>query len=152
MIEQPPRYYVFDGMELLPEPLTKFVEMRLSNAISGHWQSDVKARYHNLRVVAGHINWDQLSLLQVMNMFWDDAFRDVLGRGDRALVNELIDIRNKLAHDEAFSYPDAERALDTMRRLMDAISAGKESQKIAKIRNQILVEYRMYQEGMKPLE
>lgn len=132
------RQYVFDGMELLPEPLSHFVEMRLSNSLSGHWQQDVKSRYQGLRVENGSINWDQQSLLQVINIFWDQAFRDVFGRAQRAWVNELVEVRNRLAHDEKFTYDDAERALDTMRRLMDEISASDASQNIRNMRNQIL--------------
>lgn len=59
-----------------------------------------------------------------MNIFWPEAFKGVLGQTERAIVNELIAVRNKLAHDDKFTYDDAERALDSMRRLMEAISAG----------------------------
>src|SRR6185437_11974583 len=47
----------------------------------------------------------------------------VLGRAERSWVNELGDVRNKLSHNETFTYDDAGRALDSMRRLMEAISA-----------------------------
>ena len=50
-----------------------------------------------------------------MNKLWNEAFKDVLSRTDRAIVNELIEVRNAHAHGERFSYPDAERALDSMR-------------------------------------
>ena len=132
------RQYVFDGQELMPEPLSYFVETRLSSNLSGHWQQEVKSKYQGLRVENGKINWDQQSLLQVINIFWDQAFRDVFGRAQRAWVNELVEVRNRLSHDEKFTYDDAERALDTMRRLMDEISASETSQNIRNMRNQIL--------------
>jgi HEPN domain-containing protein len=40
------------------------------------------------------------------------------------MSSELLDVRNKLSHNENFTYDDAERALDTMRRLLEAVSAG----------------------------
>ena len=48
----------------------------------------------------GKIKWDNQALFKVMNICWDDAFRDVLGRTDRAMVNELVEVRNKWAHNE----------------------------------------------------
>ena len=94
------RQYVFDGMELLPEPLATFVEARLSGSLSGYWQVEVQNRYKALRIDGGKINWDQQSLFQVMNIFWDQAFKDVFSRTERAWVNELVEVRNKLSHDE----------------------------------------------------
>ncbi len=51
-----------------------------------------------------------------MDRFWRDAFGEVLGRTERAFVNELIEVRNAFAHDEPFSSSDTERALDSVRR------------------------------------
>jgi predicted AAA+ superfamily ATPase len=62
----------------------------------------------------------------------------VLGHPERSYVSELLDVRNKLSHNEAFSYDDAERALDTMRRLMEAISAGETATELGKMRDTIL--------------
>ncbi len=73
-----------------------------------------------------------------MIAFWTDAFKTVLGRAERSLVNELVDVRNKLSHNENFTYDDAERALDTMRRLMEAISAGETAEQLSKMRDTIL--------------
>ncbi len=47
-------------------------------------------------------------------------------------------MRNKLAHDGKFSYDDAERALDSMRRLLEAVSAGQTADEISKMREAIL--------------
>lgn len=132
------RQFVFDGMELLPPALVPFVEKRLSSALTGHWQVEVRNRYRSLQIENGTINWDQQSLLQVMNTLWMEAFNNVLGRTERAMVNELVEVRNKLAHDERFTYPDAERALDTMGRLLTAISAKEPAQQLDNMRTQIL--------------
>ena len=133
------RQQVFEGMELLPEALTPFVEKRLEAGIGNDWPAQVAERYNNLRPnKKGEVVWDQAALFNVMDRFWNEAFRSVLGKAERSLINELGDVRNKLAHNEAFTYDDAERALDTMRRLMDAISAGEVSDNLGKMRDTIL--------------
>lgn len=133
------RQQVFEGMELLPEALTPFVEKRLEASIGNDWPAQVAERYNNLRPnKKGEVVWDQAALFNVMDRFWSEAFRSVLGKAERSLINELGDVRNKLAHNEAFTYDDAERALDTMRRLMDAISAGEVSDNLGKMRDTIL--------------
>jgi predicted AAA+ superfamily ATPase len=133
------RQYVFEGMELLPAALTPFVEKRLESSIKGHWQLEVVQRVQGLRPnSAGEVGWDQQGLLKTMMAFWKDAFATVLGHPERSYVSELLDVRNKLSHNENFTYDDAERALDSMRRLMEAISAGEVADQIGKMRDTIL--------------
>jgi hypothetical protein len=133
------RQYVFEGMELLPEALIPFVERRLEASLQGHWQVQVLERIPGLRPNSqGKVGWDQAALLNAMDRFWMEAFKTVLGRAERSIVNELIDVRNKLSHNETFSYDDAERALDSMRRLMEAISASDVAEQLSKMRDTIL--------------
>jgi predicted AAA+ superfamily ATPase len=133
------RQYVFEGMELLPQALVPFVEKRLESSLTGHWQIEVVERVSGLKPNSnGEVGWDQQGLLKTMMAFWKDAFSMVLGHPERSYVSELLDVRNKLSHNEIFSYDDAERALDTMRRLMESISAGDVAAEIAKMRDTIL--------------
>ncbi len=133
------RQYVFEGMELLPSALISFVEKRLETSLKGHWQLEVVERVQGLRPnSAGEVGWDQQGLLKTMMAFWKDAFANVLGHPERSYVSELLDVRNKLSHNENFTYDDAERALDSMRRLMEAISAGEVSEQLGKMRDTIL--------------
>lgn len=133
------RQYVFEGMEYLPEGMINFVEQRLESAITGHWQASVAERVRGLKFEEdGAISWDQQALLKVMEIFWNDAFREVLGRTERSLVSELIDIRNRVAHNEKFSYDDAERALDSLRRLLLAVSASEFADKVGAMRDEVL--------------
>ena len=133
------RQYVFEGMELLPEALIPFVEKRLESSLTGHWQVEVVQRVSGLKPNSnGTVGWDQQGLLKTMMAFWKDAFSMVLGHPERSYVSELLDVRNKVSHNEAFTYDDAERALDTMRRLMESISAGEVATEIAKMRDTIL--------------
>lgn len=133
------RQHVFEGMELLPEGLIPFVEKRLESQITGHWQVEVVQRVRGLRPNGdGQVNWDQQGLLQVMMAFWKEAFAMVLGHPERSYVSELLEVRNKLSHNENFTYDDAERALDTMRRLLEAVSAKDVAEKISAARDTIL--------------
>ncbi|NSY41865.1 DUF499 domain-containing protein [Agrobacterium tumefaciens] len=133
------RQYVFEGMELLPAALIPFVEKRLESSLTGHWQVQVLEKLPSLRPNSdGAVGWDQAALFNAMDRFWSEAFKAVLGRAERSLVNELGDVRNKLSHNETFTYDDAERALDSMRRLMEAISAGETAEQLSKMRDTIL--------------
>ncbi|RMG58356.1 MAG: AAA family ATPase, partial [Gammaproteobacteria bacterium] len=133
------RQTVFEGMELLPEALIPFVEKRLEATVQGHWQVEVVNRVHGLRPNSkGEIAWDQANLLKTMMVFWKDSFAGVLGPIERSIVSELLEVRNRLSHNEPFSYDDAERALDSMRRLMEAISAGEVAAKLGRMRDTIL--------------
>ena len=67
--------------------------------------------------------WDVAALLKLMWETWNDVFRTVLGRAERSLVNEIRDQRNKWAHQNSFSSDDAERTLDSIARLLTAVSA-----------------------------
>ena len=133
------RQYVFEGMELLPDALIPFVEKRLESSVRGHWQIEVVQRVQGLKPnSAGEVAWDQQGLLKTMMAFWKEAFGTVLGHPERSYVSELLDVRNKLSHNETFTYDDAERALDSMRRLMESISAGDVADQLGKMRDTIL--------------
>ena len=67
---------------------------------------------------------------------WNDVFGRTLGRAERSLVQELRDWRNKWAHQEPFSSDDADRALDSMNRLLAAVSAPQ-ADEIAKMKMEL---------------
>ena len=56
---------------------------------------------------------------------WQIVFRKTLGQAERSLVSELRDVRNKWAHQNPFSGDDAYRALDSVSRLLTAVSASQ---------------------------
>ena len=80
---------------------------------------------------------DAQFLLKVMWDEWQSVFRTVLGQTDRTYVSELRDVRNRWAHQDTFSTDDAERALDTMRRLLLAISAPEAAVELDKMRQEL---------------
>ena len=73
-------------------------------------------------------DWDVAALLKLMRGMWNDVFRAILGRAAVGFVHELLDHRNRWAHQEPFSVDDAYRALDTTGRLLAAVSAPQAAQ------------------------
>jgi Swt1-like HEPN len=113
------------AMDLLREGLAPFVEREFKNMHKAQ-ATDVARRYlGDDRTVAkkSFVNWDVAALLKLMWESWNDVFGKTLGRAERSLVQELRDWRNKWAHQEPFSSDDADRALDSMARLLTAVSA-----------------------------
>ena len=113
------------GMALLRAGLAPFVEREFTS--QHHAQAvEVARRYIGDDRTVGKkpvAAWDVAALLKLMWDAWHDTFGRTLGRAERSLVQELRDCRNKWAHQEPFSSDDADRALDSMARLLTAISA-----------------------------
>lgn len=136
------RQYVFEGMEILPEALIPFVEKQLESEIGHDWREQVAERYRllfdeDLRFFKNRrfyrnrrTGWDQAVLLKVMDGVCPDAFNAVLGCVEQEIVKELIQIRNKLSHNENFSYDAADHALASMCRLAEAVGAGESAEKL----------------------
>ncbi len=70
---------------------------------------------------------DAAALLKVMWDLWNEVFRKSLGYSERNLVSELRAVRNNWAHQVTFSNDDAYRALDSMHRLLLAVSSPQAS-------------------------
>ena len=81
--------------------------------------------------------WDAAALLKLMWDAWNSVFRQVLGHAERTLVSELRDVRNRWAHQQAFSSDDTYRALDSATRLLTAVSAPQVSD-IEKMKMELL--------------
>ena len=133
------RRYVFEAAEALSEVLVPFVEKRLRAAYDGHWQAAVANQIRGLKLDSeGNPVWDLTMLLRAIDRFWMEAFSSRLGRAERSIAHELIDIRNRLAHNAPFTWDDTERALDSARRLMSAIGAGDSARRIGNMREAVL--------------
>ena len=132
------RQTVFEGMELLQTGLRPFVEQRLKSSLGETWKEDLQTKFRGSSRYDDPVELDNLKLLQTIEKYWNDIFRTVLDRTHRSIVVEIQDVRNKLAHDQKFSYDDAERALDSMRRLLEAVSAGESGEEVARMRDGIL--------------
>jgi predicted AAA+ superfamily ATPase len=79
---------------------------------------------------------DVAALLVIMDRAWGEVFRNTLGKAERSLVNEIIDVRNRWAHQETFSSDDTDRALDSIARLLTAVSAA-EAAEVEKMKTEL---------------
>lgn len=66
---------------------------------------------------------DVQALLVLMWNNWNEVFQAKLGHSGRSYVSELREVRNRWAHQQPFTADDAYRALDTVTRLLEAISS-----------------------------
>ena len=109
------REQVGKALDLLREGLAPFVarELKGTNYVDNGAPADHKPVAK--RDVAGLLRliWDN----------WQSVFRTILGRAERSLVSELLDWRNKWAHQASISRDDAYRMLDSASRLLTAVSA-----------------------------
>jgi predicted AAA+ superfamily ATPase len=113
------------ALELLKAGLGLFVEREIKNAYQDRAAEQVTRLTGEDRLVSARPipEWDAAALLKLMWEAWNDVFRRTLGPAERSLVQELREHRNRWAHQQAFSSDDADRAMDSMARLLTAVSA-----------------------------
>ena len=127
------------SLELLKAGLTPFVEREFKAKFADSWAFEMRDALTDTRLGNSKdetIN-DVAALLVVMDRKWGDVFRQILGKTERSLVNELLAVRNRWAHQESFSGDDTYRALDSAGRLLTAISAPQ-SEEIEKVKMELL--------------
>jgi hypothetical protein len=147
---------VGEALELLNEGLRPFVEREFQARYKDKWKEEVAAFFP----VSSYdeINWDTAAILKLMWDAWNEVFKHPLGRAERSMVSELRDVRNKWAHQEPFSSDDAYRALDSIGRLLTAVSAPQaneiENRKMALLRVRFDEQRRheMRKKSIKPTE
>ena len=128
------------ALDLLKAGLGPFVDREVKGALESRRLDAFKLRdYAEDPVLANKptSEWDVAGLLRLMWATWNDVFRTILGRADRSLVSELRDHRNKWAHQESFSSDDAYRALDSVGRLLAAVSAPQ-SDELERLKMELL--------------
>ncbi len=116
------------AMDLLRAGVAPFVEREVQSAVkAGTVRMDAVRRFSEDPMLGAKpiAQWDVAGLLKLMWETWNDVFGRTLGRAERSLVQELRDWRNKWAHQEPFSSDDADRALDSISRLLTAVSASQ---------------------------
>lgn len=128
------------SLELLRDGLRPFVERELSAKHGKYWVTKATEGWQN------ELAWpegdelphlDAAALLRMMWDQWNQVFRDTLGFAERSLISELREVRNKWAHQAAFTTDDAYRALDSVARLLAAISAPQ-ADEIEKMKLELL--------------
>ncbi len=130
---------VGQALELLGRALKPYVERELKAAYGDRWLREAGAVLErDVEVRGGETHLDVYALLKIMWDRWQPVFGKLLSFGDRTLVAELRDVRNRWAHQEAFTLDDAYRALDSAQRLLMAISAGEEAAEIDRQKQELL--------------
>ena len=134
------------ALDFLRQGLYFYAEQKMQ-AVYGHtWM--IKAVSHlrdyqkSKQQVDDIIREDVSALLMVVNREWDKVFKSSLSQPDRALVNELLEVRNQWAHQSTFSTDDTYRAVDSVLRLLKSMSSSqvaeveKQRQDVLRLLNQ----------------
>lgn len=132
------------ALNLLRDGLYPYIEREMKAIYRDRWlipaTSSLPDHYVARRKVEDVLKEDVSALLMVMWEQWNNVFRNTLGRTERSIVSELRDTRNDWAHTSTFSTDDAYRALDSIARLLTAISAPeanpveKQKQELLRVR------------------
>ncbi len=131
---------VSKSLDLLKTGLAPFVEREVRRAVDEK-QVDNATLIQSIkdtRLSQQPISeWDVSALLKLMWEVWHPVFRKIFGHAERSFVSELREYRNRWAHQETFSGDDAYRMLDTVTRLLTAISAT-EADEVDKMKRNLL--------------
>lgn len=119
------------ALELLNTGLKPFIEREMKAVYDKRWQSEMQSVIREDRISspsAAGPQFDTQALLTVMWEHWNPphkkpVFSKTLGQSERNLVAEIRHVRNQWAHQHPISTDDAYRALDSIARLLSAISA-----------------------------
>ncbi len=127
------------SLTLLKDGLGPFVERELKARFGDGWAFEAKDVLSDTRLSTGNSDptGDVAAMLVIMDRKWGEVFRHILGKSERSLVNEIIAVRNRWAHQEPFSGDDAYRALDSVERLLSAVSAP-ESEEVDRMKMELL--------------
>jgi predicted AAA+ superfamily ATPase len=126
-------------LDFLTDGLKPFVERELASEFGAYWITRATEGWPNdLQWVDDNTpHLDSAAILRIMWEQWNSVFSKTLGRGERSIVSELRDVRNKWAHQNPFSSDDAYRALDSASRLLTAVSAP-EAEPVEKMKQGLL--------------
>ena len=119
--------------------LVPFVEREFKAKYGDSSAHEIKDILSDTRLGSGSADSlnDVAALLVVMDRKWSEVFRQILGKSERSLVNEIMAIRNHWTHQDAFSSDDAYRALDSAGRLLSSISASQ-AEDLDKMKTELL--------------
>lgn len=138
--------YAQKGLRILHPLLAGFVGMEMNNAYKAKWWDEV------LYILNDHAeelpsygdyaelvdSLDIANCIRVILREWKDIFKYELDKDAQTLLNELMGIRNTIAHigQQDLSQLDTERYLDTMARLCEKIDR-EGAQQIRELYNEI---------------
>ena len=134
------RERVGKGLDLLAAGLRPFVERELKSHLGDNWEAALpEATGRGPRAKPKPVNLDDpQTLFGILWDQWNAVFKNTLGHSERSIVSELRDVRNLWAHNEQFSSNDAIRALDSMERLLNAVSAADSAGEVGQMRMDLM--------------
>lgn len=128
------------GLELVRKALLPYAERELKAFYGQLWWRDGVEGALGSRIgaeaKAGDTDEESFAALDVQALMiilwnnWNQVFHEKLGHVGRTYVSELREVRNRWAHQQAFTAEDAYRGLDTMQRLLEMIAAAPEAEAI----------------------
>jgi hypothetical protein len=127
-------------LDMLSDGLRVFVKGEMKAVLGERWRyaaSDA-LHDHHFSEDGTDLVLDVQALLLIMWDQWKTVFQRTLGHSERNYVSELREVRNKWAHQQAFSTDDTYRALDTAERLLTAISAVEQAAEVRKLKQDLL--------------
>lgn len=124
-----------EALDVLRHGLEPFIDREMRKAHGKDWATAVRK---SERKPQSRTTWDVYALLNVLLSYWNAVFKEVLSQTDRSLTYELLEVRNRWAHQEAFSVDDAYRALDSAQRLLVSIKSTEQASKLAQKKNESL--------------
>ncbi len=119
------------ALNLLCQGLYPYVKQEIQAVYSNNWEKEAKSCLPNnkplkQKSVDSILSEDVATLLLVMSKQWDKVFTKNLNSTENGLVVELIQVRNNWAHRPLFfSTAETYRALDSIARLLKAVSASE---------------------------
>ncbi len=126
------------ALSLLKQGLQPFVERQMQAVYGARWQYEAVQALRDQHIGEDGLHLDSQALLLIIWDQWQPVFRSVLGHAERALVSELRETRNEWAHQRPFSTDDAYRALDSIQRLLNAVSAAQEAGEVERQKQELL--------------
>ncbi len=115
------------ALELLRQGLYPYLEQNMQKIYGDAWKARAAGHLRDFQRAQMEtddpLREDVAAQLTVINREWEKVFKQGLSPSDRALINELIAVRNKWAHQSPFSTDDTYRAVDSVARLLKSLNA-----------------------------
>jgi predicted AAA+ superfamily ATPase len=129
-------------LEILRDGLGPYVLRALKARNTAGYLQAISEEAHNKRVFANDEealrSIDVAGWLGLMARAWNEVFRDRLGYSERSYTHELIEVRNKWAHQERFTDEEVRRAADTAVLLLRAVGATAQADRAQTILDELL--------------
>ena len=139
------------ALEALRQGLYEYVKEKMHGVYGDDWRQKATSHLRDFQKskqpAEDIIREDVSALLTIVNREWEKVFKSNLSQPDRALVNELIEVRNQWAHQSTFLTDDTYRAVDSVFRLLKSLSlpqmtaVEKQRQDILRVLSQEQVRY-----------